>query len=456
LSFYLDRLEISLKTLPESIRIHSSAPLNGTILPPSSKYHTLRYILAAFLALGKSTVYYPAISDDTDVLLQACRQLGAYIHSESRADERSILSILGTGGKLRNPSEATIDVGNAGAVLRLLLGICALSLEPITFTTPYPQSLGRRPNADLLQALTQLGAFVESPSEEGTLPIKIHGGQVHGGHIRISCKKSSQYISALLFLAPLLNEELEIEIDDELTSAFFLDLTIEVLKQAGITVIIREPYKHYIVPRMQLYQPGDYVVPGDYPSAAALFAAVAIAKGNVVISNLQTGDTNGEAILEVFSEMGMRFSRNGNTLTAISDGSLHGVTFDGNRTIDSVPVIAAAACCANSPSRIYNVANLHTKESDRINDLAHELNKAGCHVIPSADSIEIYPANPDGIQGGVELESHSDHRLIQAFVAVGLAAKHPITVSGAIHIAKSYPHFFHDLSKLGAKIEGID
>ena len=455
LYLYLDRLELSLNTLPEIIRIHSSASLKGTILPPSSKYHTLRYILAAFLARGKSTVFYPAESDDTDVLLQACRQLGAQIQNESRKDERSILSILGIGGIIRTPSDTAIDVGNAGAVLRLLLGICVLSLEPITFTTPYPQSLGRRPNADLLQALTQLGAFVESPSDEGTLPIKIHGGQVHGGHIRISGKKSSQYISALLFLAPLLKEGLDIEIIDELTSASFLDLTVEVLEQAGITVMNKEPYKRYVVPGMQLYQSGNYVVPGDYPSTAALLAAVAIARGKISITNLQTGDENGEAILEVFSEMGMKISNNGNTLTAISDGSLHGVTIDGNRTIDSVPVIAAAACFANSPSRIYNVANLHMKESDRINDLARELNKAGCNVIPSADSIEIYPANPEGIQGGVELDAHSDHRLIQAFVAVGLAANHPITVSGAIHIAKSYPQFFHDLSKLGAKIERV-
>ncbi|MGZ6367188.1 MAG: 3-phosphoshikimate 1-carboxyvinyltransferase [Ktedonobacteraceae bacterium] len=444
-----------MNTLHEIIRVHSSTPLNGTILPPSSKYHTLRYILAAFLALGKSTVFYPAVSDDTDVLLHACRQLGAQIHIERREDERSILSILGTGGILRTPSETTIDVGNAGAVLRLLLGICALSLEPITFTTPYPQSLGRRPNADLLQALTQLGAFVESPTDEGTLPIKIHGGQVHGGHIRISGKKSSQYISALLFLAPLLKEGLEIEIVDALTSASFLDLTIEVLEQAGISVIIREPYKQYVVPGMQLYQSGDYVVPGDYPSATALLAAVAIAKGEITITNLQAGDANGEAILEVFSEMGMKITRNGNAITAISAGDLNGVTIDGNRTIDSVPVITAAACFCESPSRIYNIANLHTKESDRINDLAQELNKAGCHVIPSADSIEIYPAHSDGIHGGVELDAHSDHRLIQAFGAVGLAVKHPITISGSIHIAKSYPQFFHDLNRLGAKIESV-
>ena len=454
MSLCLDRLEISLKTLPEIVRIHASAPLSGTIVPPSSKYHTLRYILVAFLAQGMSTIYYPAISDDTDVLLQACSHLGAHIHIESQ-DERRILNIRGTGGILRTPPNSSIDVGNAGAVLRLLLGICALSPETITFTTPYPESLGRRPNADLLQALSQLGAILESHSDEGTLPIKIRGGQIHGGKIRISGKKSSQYISALLFLAPLLKEGLEIEIVDELTSASFLDLTIEVLEKAGITVITKDPYKHYVVPGMQQYQLRDYVIPGDYPSAAALLAAVAIAKGEITIANLQLGDINGEAILKVFSEMGVQITRTGNTITATSRGPLHGIVVDGNRTIDSVPVIAAAACFANSPSRIYNVANLRLKESDRINDLARELNKAGCQVTPSTDSIEIHPAGLDGIQGGVELDAHADHRLIEAFVAIGLASNRPITVSNVFHIAKSYPLFFDDLIELGARIERV-
>jgi 3-phosphoshikimate 1-carboxyvinyltransferase len=444
-----------LKTLPEIVRIHSSTPLSGTILPPSSKYHTLRYILAAFLAHGMSTIYYPAISDDTDVLLQACSQLGAHIHSESLAEERRILSISGKGGILRTLPDTRIDVGNAGAVLRLLLGICTLSSETITFTTPYPQSLGRRPNADLLQALTQLGASIESHLDQGTLPIKIRGGHIHGGKIRISGKKSSQYISALLFLAPLLKEGLEIEIIDVLTSVSFLDLTIEVLEKAGIAVITRVPYKHYVVPGMQHYQPRDYIIPGDYPSAAAQLAAVAIAKGEITIHNLQSGDTNGEAILQVFSEMGVQISRSGNTITAMSRGHLHGIFVDGNRTIYSVPAIAAAACFADSPSRIYNVANLHLKESDRINDLARELNKAGCQIIPLADSIEIYPPGLDGIKGGVELDAHADHRLIEAFVAVGLGTNSPITVVNALHIAKSYPQFFDDLIKLGAKIERV-
>jgi 3-phosphoshikimate 1-carboxyvinyltransferase len=446
---------MNMNVLPQMVRIHSSGPLKGSILPPSSKYHTLRYILAALLAPGVSAIYYPAISDDTSILLQACAQLGASIKIENQADGRQILSIRGTGGILRALPNATIDVGNAGAVLRLLLGICAASPEAITFTTPYPESLGRRPNADLLQALAQLGAIVESQTGEGTLPIKIRGSRIHGGKIRISGKKSSQYISALLFLAPLLKEGLEIELVDELTSASFLDLTMQILEEAGITVITQERYRYYVVPGMQQYQPRDYVIPGDYPSAAALLAAVAVAKGEITLANLRPGDTNGEAILEVFSEMGVKITRKENTITARSYEPIHGIIIDGNQTIDSVPVIAAATCFANSPTRIYNVANLHLKESDRINDLAIELNKAHCNVIPSADSIEIHSDGLNGIEGGVELDAHADHRLIEAFAVVGLGSNHPITITNVFHIAKSYTRFFDDLVSLGAKIEQV-
>ncbi len=446
---------MNVNVLPRVVRVHPSGPLSGAIIPPSSKYHTLRYIIAAFLASGVSTIYNPAISDDTDVLLRACSRLGAHIHIENRDDGRQILFIRGTGGILRTTQDVVIDVGNAGAALRLLLGICALSPKAITFTTPYPESLGRRPNADLLQALAQLGATIESHAAEGILPIKIRGGQLHGGKVRISGKKSSQYISALLFLAPLLEEGLEIEIVDELTSASFLDLTIQVLEEAGITVITGERYQQYVVPGMQQYQPREYMIPGDYPSAAALLAAVAIAKGEITFSNLQPGDANGEALLAVFSEMGVHIFRTENTIKAWCYEPLHGIVVDGNQTIDSVPVIAAAASFANSTSRIYNVANLRLKESDRINDLAAELNKAGCRVIPSTDSIEIYPAAVSGIEGGMDLDAHADHRLIEAFVAVGLGSNHQITVSNVFHIAKSYPQFFDDLIELGAKIERV-
>ncbi len=292
-------------------------------------------------------------------------------------------------------------------------------------------------------------------SAEGKLPIRIQRGSLRGGSVRISGKKSSQYISSLLFLAPLLDEGLEIEIIEGLASAAFVDLTIEVLRQAGITVIANQQHSHYVVPGGQHYLPMDYTIPGDYPSAAALLAAVAVAKGEITIPNLQPGDEQGRALLEIFSSMGLRIIHNGSTLIAQARGPLRGVTCAGDAIIDSVPVIAAAACFADQPSRIHTIANLRLKESDRIYDLAMELNALGCRVNPSDDALEILPVGASGVHGGVTVDAHSDHRLIQALSIAGLGSKQPVTITHAEHIAKSYPRFFADLSLLGAKIEWI-
>ncbi len=438
-----------------TVRIYPSTSLNGMLRPPSSKYHTLRSIVAALLAIGSSVIRGPAESDDTDVLVHVCQQLGGslrYSEAPLRSGEPSTLLMNGTSGRIAAPPDGILDVGNAGAVLRLMLGICALSAEPITLTTPYAESLGRRPNADLLQALRQLGATVECESAEGRLPIHIQRGRLRGGRVRISGKKSSQYISSLLFLAPLLEEGLEIEIIDGLASASFVDLTIEVLREAGIAVNVNQQHSHYVVPGGQQYRPMDYTIPGDFPSAAALLAAVAVAKGEITITNLQSDEGPGKALLEIFSNMGTLITHNGSTLVARAQGPLRGINFAGDMVIDSVPVIVAAACFASQPSRIYNVANLRLKESDRIYDLAKELNALGCRVNPSEDALEILPVGVDGVHGGVTVEAHSDHRLIQALSIAGLGSKEPVTITHAEHIAKSYPHFFADLSSLGAKI----
>lgn len=431
-----------------TVQVQPCKGLSGTLLPPSSKYHTLRYILAAFLAGGESVVNYPALSDDTTVLLQACRALGAEIEEQEQDDGRLILRVRGTGGALRTPPGGELSVGNAGAVSRLLLGLCALSPEAITLTTPYPESLGRRPNADLLVALAQLGVETESATPEGTLPVTLRGARLHGGPVKISGRKSSQYLSALLFLGPLLTDGLEIEVIDGLTSASFVDLTIQILATAGIEITTLERHRLYRIPGGQRYRAGVYTVPGDYPSAAALLGALAVAGGEITIRNLATGDPDGAAVLDAFAAMGVEITRRGQDITARATNPLQGITLDGNRVIDSVPVIAAAACFARTPSRIYNVANLHLKESDRIQDLAGELNRLGCRVTPLPDAIEIAPVEPGQIQGGVEVEAHADHRLIQALAIAGLGSREPVTIRHAQHIAKSYPRFFEDLAAL--------
>lgn len=444
---------VNAKESIQTARVRPCKGLNGVLLPPSSKYHTLRYILAAFLAEGESVVNYPALSDDTDVLLRSCRELGARIEEQVQPDDRLILRVQGTGGVLRVPPGGELNVGNAGAVARLLLGISALGHAEITLTTPYPESLGRRPNADLLAALGQLGVETRSATAEGTLPVTLHGAHLRGGPVTVSGRKSSQYLSSLLFLGPLLPEGLEIEVIDGLTSASFVDLTVQILATAGITIHTLERHRRYQIPGGQQYRAKTYTVPGDYPSAAALLGAVAVAGGEITIRNLAADDPDGAAILDAFTAMGVEIERRGQNISARAARPLQGIILDGNRVIDSVPVIAAAACFARTPSRIYNVANLHLKESDRIQDLADELNRLGCRVTPLPDALEIAPVEPGTIHGGVDVEAHADHRLIQALSIAALGCNEPVTIRHTRHIAKSYPRFFADLTLLGGEIE---
>ncbi len=439
--------------MAQTVHVSPCRGLQGTLLPPSSKYHTLRFILAAFLAEGASVVNYPALSDDTSVLLQACKTLGAGVEEQRQSDGRSVLHLHGTGGVLCTPPGGEVSLGNAGAVARMLLGIGALAPQTLTFTTPYPTSLGRRPNVDLLDALAQLGVVAHSSTPDGTLPITLRGGaSLHGGPVHISGRNSSQYLSALLFLGPLLHDGLEIEVRDGLTSASFVDLTVQILATAGITIETLERHRRYRIPGAQRYRAGVYTVPSDYPSTAALLGALAVAGGEVTINNLAANDPDGAAVLAAFTALGVELTQHAQGLTARVSGPLRGIELDGNAVIDSVPVIAAAACFARTPSRISNIANLHLKESDRIQDLADELNTLGCRVTPLPDAIEIQPVARGSVRGGVEVEAHADHRLIQALAIASLGSQETVTIHHAHHIAKSYPHFFADLAALGATI----
>src|SRR5215472_9975935 len=264
---------------------------------PSSKYYTLRYLLAATLAQGDSTVSFPAASDDSDALFRGCRALGAEL--TWRDELQQVLCVHGTGRPHRT-EPVTIDVGNAGAVLRLLLGVGAF-LPEVTFLTGYPQSLGKRPNRKLLEALNSLGALCEGTGPEGYLPVTIHGDHLHGGKVTISGARSSQYLSSLLFLAPLLGGSLEIVVVDDLKSRAMVQVTLNVLREAGIIVERDEAWQHFIIAGGQPYQPRDYIVPGDYPSAAALLSACAVTTdpaSEVQLTRLRPGEEDGEALLD--------------------------------------------------------------------------------------------------------------------------------------------------------------
>ncbi|HEU5349370.1 MAG TPA: 3-phosphoshikimate 1-carboxyvinyltransferase [Ktedonobacterales bacterium] len=416
---------------------------------PGAKYYTLRYLLAALLAVGVSRVRNPARSDDTDVLMRALRALGANIAEESDEDDW-ILRIMGTGGHLSSPLGNTLNVGNAGAVLRLLLGIGAL-LPEMTFVTDHPQSLGRRPNADLLVALSQLGLRVEANGPDGLLPITLRGGPPAGGAVTVSGARSSQYLSALLYLAPLLSQGLRITVTDGLRSADLVRATLRALAESGIRVEAAADLRTFTVAGGQHYRPRDVTVPGDVPSAAALAVAALLLGQPARLAALDGSQRETVALLAAFAAFGAPVTLADGVMSIAAELPLRGARLDGDPLIDSVPVLVAAACFAEGESRFENAAHLRLKESDRIGDLCAELRRAGCDVQPLDDGI-LVRGQPAGIEGGVTVDAHDDHRLAQALALVALRCRTGLTITGADAIAKSYPTFFADLQRLGAEV----
>ncbi|QHT61884.1 3-phosphoshikimate 1-carboxyvinyltransferase [Paenibacillus lycopersici] len=420
--------------------------LKGELQALSSKNYTTRYLLVAALAEGTSTIYYPAHSEDSDAMRRCIRDLGAVIEED---DEK--MTIVGFGSSPRDVKE--LDVGNAGAVLRFLMAIASLAPD-VTFINRYPDSLGKRPHDDLIDALGQIGADVRH--NDGKLPITIRGGAPKGGKIQVSGNVSSQFLSALLFLTPLLKEDSEIEVLHDLKSKVVVGQTLEVLEQAGIVIEASEDLMRYRVKGGQKYAAKEYVVQGDYPGSAAVLAAAAVSQSDVKLHRLMEHSKQGErAIVDVLRMMDVPLTHDNGIVHVQGNGKLKAVEFDGDKATDAVLAMVAAAVFADGTSRFYDVENLRYKECDRITDYLNELRKAGANVEERRSEIIVH-GRPEGVEGGVDINAHYDHRVIMALTVVGLRAKAPIRIHDAHHVAKSYPIFFDHMKALGANVEWVE
>ncbi|MCP1306038.1 3-phosphoshikimate 1-carboxyvinyltransferase [Paenibacillus tyrfis] len=417
--------------------------LGGTINALSSKNYTTRYLLIAALADGTSTVYFPAHSEDSDAMRRCIRDLGAVLEED---DEK--MTIRGFGRHPKHVSE--LNVGNAGAVLRFLMSVAAFCPE-VTFINAYPDSLGKRPHDDLIDALKQMGVEVEH--REGKLPITIRGGHPRGGKITVSGNVSSQFLSSLLFVAPLLDEDSEITVLHDLKSKIIVGQTLEVIAQAGVKIEASDDLMHYKIPGKQQYKPQNYTVQGDYPGSAAILAAAAVTHSDVTVLHLAEQSRQGErAVVDVLRAMGVDLTHENDAVRIRGNQKLIAGEFDGDHFTDGVLAMVAAAVFAEGTSRFYNVENLRYKECDRITDFVNELRKAGADVEERQSEIIVH-GRPQGVTGGVEINAHYDHRVIMALTIVGLRSEQGLIINDAHHVAKSYPHYFEHLLSLGAQIE---
>lgn len=424
--------------------VHPARALRGELRAQPSKNYTTRYLLAAALAEGETRVVGAATSEDAQAMLRCLSDWGAGVQ---RVGDDAVIRGFGS----RPRPGVTLNPGNAGAVARFLMGVAALTTGT-TFVTDYPDSLGKRPQGDLLAALERLGAKVSS--EDGKLPIAI-SGPVRGGMVEVSAERSSQYASALMFLGPLLQGGLELRLTGDIKSHALLRQTLDTLAAFGVQARASDDLSRISIPGGQSYRPGRVLVPGDYPGSAAILAAAAILPGEVRLSNLREHDLQGEKeAVNVLREMGADIVREGDTLTVRGGRPLRAVRRDGDLFTDAVQALTAAAAFATGETTWENVATLRLKECDRISDTRRELERLGLKASETQDSLSVTGGGQ--LAGGVTADGHGDHRMIMLLTLLGLRAEAPVRITGAHHVRKSYPQFFAHLEALGAQFEYVE
>ena len=412
-------------------------PLRGTIQIPSSKSHTLRSLVFALMAQGKSRILHPLPSPDTFAMLSAIRSLGAKIDMDQEA-----LIVEGTGGKLQ-PAEDIIQCGNSGQVLRFIGALAALS-PSYTILTGDLSIRHQRPVLPLLEALTQLGALAVSSRLDGYAPIVVRG-PLKGGKATLS-GEDSQPVSGLLMLGAFVPLELEVKNPGE---KGWIRLTLHWLERFGIPYEHRN-FEHYKMKGGARLKAFDYAVPGDFSSAAFPLVAALLTHSEITLENLDLTDVQGDrAIVALLESMGAHFTSDRSKLTVKQSTSLQGIRIDVNDLIDAVPILAVVGCFAKGQTEIFNGAIARKKESDRIHSIAIELKKMGAQIEEKPDGLLIRPA---ALRGSADLQAHSDHRLAMALAVAALAAEGESTIHGVECTAKSYPTFFDDFQKLGAQM----
>ena len=411
--------------------------LAGKVAIPTSKSHTIRALIFALMAKGKSKIVNPLPSADTVHAVQAIRHLGAVIETEQNA-----LIVEGVAGKLQ-PAEDVIHCGNSGQVLRFIGAICALC-ENYTVLTGDLSIRHNRPVLPLLSSLTELGVWAVSSRGDGFAPIIIRG-PVKGGKATLD-GRDSQPVSGLLMLGAFTPFSFSVINPGEKP---WIRLTLDWLDRLKIPYEM-DNFEHYTMKGGARIEPFEYTVPGDFSSAAFPIAAALITNTALAIDGLDCNDVQGDkAILATLESMGAKFEREGTTLQIKAGGSLRGVRLDVDDFIDALPILAVIGCFASGQTEIVNGKIAREKESDRIFAIANELKKMGANIEEKPDGLIIHSSKLKG----AELDAHHDHRIAMALSVAALGAQGESVIYGVECVDKSYPNFFEHLAKLGAKME---
>jgi 3-phosphoshikimate 1-carboxyvinyltransferase len=417
----------------------------GTVRMPGSKSISNRVLLLAALAQGETRVEGLLDSEDTQVMLEALARLGVRIE---RGSPDPVL-VHGAGGPFPVKS-AELHLGNAGTAFRPLTAVLAFCGGE--YRLRGVPRMHERPIGDLVEALRRLGADIAYLGKEGFPPLLIRPGAVRGGAARVRGSVSSQYLSALLMAAPLAGSATRIEVEGELISKPYVEITLNLMRRFGVEVK-REGWSSFTVPAARYSSPGEIRVEGDASSASYFLAAGAIGVGPVRVEGVGRSSIQGDVrFAEVLEKMGATVSMGEDWIEARGGGKLKAIDADLNHIPDAAMTAAVAALFAKGTSTLRNIGSWRVKETDRIAAMAKELRKLGAVVQEGADSLRITP--PAKLVPAT-LDTYDDHRMAMSLSLAALGGIR-VRINDPGCVAKTFPEYFDALGTISAPVIAID
>ena len=415
--------------------------LKGEIGIPPSKSYSHRAIIAAALAGGESNIENLNFSVDIQTTTDIMKNFGAKIEQGE-----DYLKIIGNSGEMVSENNY-IQCNESGSTIRFIIPL-ALTKDNGQLTIDGKGKLVERPLDTYYKIFEKQD--IEYKTTNGKLPLYIKG-EIKPDTFETEGNISSQFITGLLYTLPLLDDDSKIIIKNNLESKGYIDLTLEILKLAGIE-ITNNDYKSFDIKGNQKYSAFDYTVEGDY-SQAAFWIVAGILGDEMNCKNIYKDSLQGDKeIIEIVQRMGTMLEISEKSVK-VFPGKTKGTVIDISQCPDIGPILTVLAALSEGETRIINAERLRIKESDRITSIKTELNKLGAKIEEDGDSLIIQGVSE--FEGGVSVDSWNDHRIAMALAIASTKCKYPILITGASAVRKSYPNFWNDFVAMGGKIGEI-
>lgn len=423
----------------KTLTLQPVAHVEGVVHLPGSKSISNRALLLAALAKGTTRISNLLDSDDIRHMLTALTALGVQYQL---SDDKTRCEVQGLGGVFQHPQPLELFLGNAGTAMRPLTAALAVSNVDVTLTGE--PRMYERPIGHLVDALAQWQADIEYLGEKEYPPLRIRGKALQGGAVSIDGSVSSQFLTAVLMTAPLLQGDSSIEITGELVSKPYIDITLALMARFGVTVE-NQNYQRFVVKGNQNYHsPGDFLVEGDASSASYFLAAAAIKGGTIKVTGIGKNAVQGDIhFADALEAMGATVEW-GFDYISVTRNHLKGIDRDYNAIPDAAMTIATTALFAEGPTAIRNVYNWRVKETDRLAAMATELRKVGAEVEEGYDYIRIVP--PAQLKHA-SIATYNDHRMAMCFSLVALSDT-AVTIEDPDCTRKTFPQYFEVFNSL--------